>query len=73
MTVEQFRKQWKKQPFQPFVAKMADGSSFEVKHPDFVAMSPTGRTVVIYDEDDTSSVLDLLLMTELQMKAHNQN
>ncbi len=73
MTIEQFRKQWKKQPFLPFVAKMADGSTFEVKHPDFVAMSPTGRTVVIYDEDDTSSILDLLLMTELQVKSLSNN
>jgi hypothetical protein len=30
-------------------------------------MSPTGRTVIVYEENENFSVLDLLLMTELQV------
>jgi len=40
-----------------------------VPHPDFVSMSPTGRTVIVYQEDEEFSILDLLLMTEIRMDA----
>jgi hypothetical protein len=46
---------------------MADGRSFHVPHPDFLSMSPTGRTVIIYQEGEEFSILDLLLMTEIEM------
>lgn len=46
---------------------MADGRAFPVPHPAFLTMSPTGRTVIVYQEDDEFSILDLLLMTEIKM------
>jgi hypothetical protein len=46
---------------------MADGRAFDVAHRDFVAMSPTGHTVIVYQDDENFSVLDLLLMSELQV------
>jgi len=55
------------QPFRPFTIRMADGRAFEVSHPDFVAQSPSGRTVIVFQPDESYSVLDLLLMTELQV------
>ena len=55
------------QPFRAFTIRMADGRAFEVPHRDFVAMSPTGRTVIVYQENENFSVLDLLLMTELHV------
>ena len=39
---------------------MADGRAFEVGHPDFVAQSPSGRTVIVFQQDDSYSILDLL-------------
>ena len=48
---------------------MADSLSFTVPHPDFLSMSPSGRTVILYQEDDSFSILDLLLMTEIEMTA----
>jgi hypothetical protein len=44
---------------------MADGRSIEVRHPDFVAVTPTGRTIIVTHPDENFSVLDLLLMSEL--------
>jgi len=67
MTTEQFRTTLHLQPFKPFTIRMADGRAFEVAHPDFVALSPTGRTVIVFQPDDSYSVLDLLLMSELQV------
>ena len=52
------------QPFRPFSIRMADGRAFDVGHPDFVAMSPTGRTIIVYQENDNFSVLDLPLMCD---------
>jgi hypothetical protein len=46
---------------------MADGRTFSIAHPDFLSMSPAGRTVVIYQPDDSASIVDLLLMTELEL------
>ena len=67
MTVEQFKATLHQQPFRPFTIRMADGRAFDVTHRDFIAMSPTGRTVIVYLDDENYSVLDLLLMSELQV------
>ena len=67
MTVQQLRTAHRATPFRPFTIRMADGRSFHVPHPDFLSMSPTGRTVIIYQDDEEFSILDLLLMTEIQM------
>jgi hypothetical protein len=71
MTSEQFRDLLHKQPFQPFTIRMADGRAFDVPHPDFVAMSRSGRTVVVTQPDEGISILDLLLMSELQVSSGN--
>jgi hypothetical protein len=46
---------------------MADGRTFSIPHPDFLSVSPAGRTVVVYHPDDSVSIIDLLLMTELEL------
>ena len=46
---------------------MADGREIHVPHPDFLSHSPVGRTVIAYHENDTFSILDLLLITELEV------
>lgn len=73
MTTEQFRATIRLQSFRPFIIRMADGRSFSVEHPDFVALSPTGRTVIVFQRDDSYSVLDLLLMSELDVTANGQS
>ena len=67
MTIQQLRAAHKADPFQPFTVHMADGRASHVPHPDFLSMSPTGRTVFIFQEDDEFSILDPLLMTEVEM------
>ena len=71
MTTEQFRSTLRQQPFRPFTIRMADGRTFDVPHPDFVAQSPSGRTVIVVQTDESYSVLDLLLMTEVEVHASN--
>jgi hypothetical protein len=65
MTIEKLRDA---QPFQPFVLHLADGRSIPVAHREFVASAPSGRTVTVYQTDDTLKVVDLLLVTDLEIK-----
>ncbi len=67
MTIEQLRTTLRANPFQPFTVRMADGRQFPIPHPDFLTMSPSGRTAVIFHPDDSASIVDLLLMTELEL------
>ena len=67
MTNELFRATLHQQPFRPFTIRMADGRKFEVTHPDFIAQSPSGRTIIVFDSAENYSVLDLLVMTELEV------
>jgi hypothetical protein len=71
MTTEQFQATLHQTPFQPFIIRMADGRAFEVQHRDFVSRSPSGRTVIVHHENENYSVLDLLLMSELEVQGAN--
>lgn len=69
MTVEQLRTTLRANPLQPFKVRMADGREFPIPHPDFLSISPPGRTAVVFHEDGSASIVDLLLMTELELPA----
>ena len=72
LTIQQLRAAHRATPFRPFTLHMADGRSFHVPHPDFLSMSPSGRTVIIYEENDEFSILDLLLMSEIKMGSNSK-
>lgn len=67
MTIEQLANVHHAQPFRPYTIHMGDGRSFFVKHPDFLSRSPSGRTVIVHQDDDRFGILNLLLVTELQV------
>jgi hypothetical protein len=67
MTVDQLKNVIEAQPFRPFTIHMGDGRSFLVKHRDFISRSPSGRTLIVYGDGDNFSILDLLLVTELEV------
>lgn len=66
MTIEEVRRFFNAQPFQPFTIYLADGRQFPVVSREFMAMSPLGRTVVVYQSNGMFDVIDLLLVTSLQ-------
>ena len=68
MTVEQLRQMYQRQPFQPFVIHLADGRQIPVVHREFIASSPSGRTVIVYQPDDSFNIIDLLLVTDLEVR-----
>lgn len=69
MTSEQLKATLRQQPFRPFTIRMVDGRSFDVSHPDWVIVSPTGRTAILFEPDDSYSVVDLMLMNELHVSS----
>jgi hypothetical protein len=63
-----------KQPFDPFVIRLADGRSVPVPHPDFVALGK--RRIVVVGKDDTTATIEPLLIVSLDTlppKAHKGN
>jgi hypothetical protein len=68
MTIEQLRKMHQARPFQPFDIHLADGRAFAVDHPEFLAQSPTGRTIFVGLPDGTLEIIDLLLVTSLKAR-----
>lgn len=63
MTVERLRAVHQANPFKPFTVHLADGRSLHVPHREFLSQSPGGRTLIVYHEDESFSILDLLLVT----------
>ena len=73
MTKEQVNRMLKTQPFRPFGIRLADGKVVPVKHPEFAALSPGGRTMIVYTGDEAFEVIDVFLVTALETvngKAH---
>ena len=67
MTTNQFKSTLHAEPFVPFVVHLADGRSHSVNHREFAIVAPSGRTAVIYQPDDTMNLVDLLLVTDLEI------
>jgi hypothetical protein len=72
MTIEQLRNVYNAQPFQPFIMHLADGRQIAVRHRDFMMPAPSGRTVIVYQPDDSFNIVDLLLVTDLEVAAPTQ-
>ena len=69
MTLEQLQGVHHAVPFPPFTLHLADGRHIRVPHRDFLSRSKSGRTIIVQHEDETFSILDMLLITEIEV--HN--
>ncbi len=65
MTIEQLRKAHQAQPFKPFALRTGGGREYAIPQPEFVAIIPPGRTIVVACDDGTAELLDLLLVESL--------
>lgn len=72
MTIEQMRAVYDAKPFIPFNIRLADGRAIRVHHREFVLSAPSGRTMIVYQPDDTWNVIDLLLVTDLEFDSKPQ-
>jgi hypothetical protein len=67
MTIQQLKAAYDAQPFRPFVIHLADGREIAVKSREFIMSVPSGRTIVVAQPDDTLNIIDLLLITDLEV------
>jgi len=68
MTIEQVRHAYQATPFRPFVLHLADGREIRVRSREFMSFSPSGRTIIVHQADDSYNVIDLLLVTDIEVK-----
>ena len=67
MTIERIRELYEAQPFRPFTLHIADGRAIVVHHRKFFAAAPSGRTIVVFQPDDRMNIIDLLLVTDVEI------
>lgn len=65
MDIAGIRETLHREPFEPFVIRLADGRSLEVKHSDFVAVSSRRIVVIADDEVGSWSVIEPILIVSL--------
>ena len=65
MTIDQLKLAYGTQPFRPFVLHLADGRELPVQHREFIMAAPSGRTIIVYQPDDSFNIIDVLLVTDL--------
>ena len=58
-------------PFRPFAIHTADGRAFPIPHSEFLAYDPAGTTLVAMRTNHTFSILDIRLVTELELLPRN--
>jgi hypothetical protein len=67
VTSERLREMLNSEPFHKFVIHLADGRDLQVHHREFVALSASGRTAIVLQPDDSMNIVDLLLVTDLEL------
>ena len=65
MTSEQVKELYRAKPFRSFTLHVADGDSIPVKSPEFMWMTPGGRTIFVSQGGDSAAIIDLLLVTKI--------
>lgn len=68
MTVAELRSYVDASPFERFIIHLADGRQVAVNHREFIFLPPVGRIVHVYEADGTLHVLDLYLITGIEIK-----
>jgi len=63
MDVQEIREALRRQPFEPFSIRLADGRSLAVAHPEMVAVGK--RRIIVVEADDSWSVVEPLLIVSL--------
>ncbi len=65
MTTDQVKEVYKAKPFRSFTLHLADGDTIPVKSPEFMWMTPGGRTIFVSQGGDSAAIIDLLLVTKI--------
>jgi hypothetical protein len=69
MDIEQIRQARHAQPFRKFWIHLADGGRIPVEQGDSVALSPTGREIIVFLPDSSYQVINVKKITRLEIQA----
>jgi len=67
MDIAGVREALHREPFEPFVIRLADGRSLSAPHPDFVALGK--RRIIVVDQDDNTLMVEPLLIVSIGLLA----
>lgn len=68
MRLEDLKDLYSARPFQPFFVRTTDGRELLVKHPEFMAFTPSGRTVFIAEPTLGMNIIDVMLINSVFVK-----
>jgi hypothetical protein len=73
VSVDGIREVMRRTPLRPFTVRMTSGTRVEVPHPDFAALTPSGRRLVVTHDDDSIEILDTLMIESIEHPADSSN
>ena len=72
MTTTELYKIHTTRPFIPFYIRLGDGQRLPVLHPEMLAYSPKSRLATVYLKDGSFEIVDLLLVTGLEVRSNGR-
>jgi len=69
MTGDKLRDILNTRPFAPFILHLADGRNITVPHPEFMSLSPSGRVAHLFESDESSQFIDVMLITSVELRS----
>jgi len=67
MNIAILRELHEARPFVPFTITLADGGKLRVVHNEFLSFFPSGRAAMLTHHDDRFTLIDLLLITSVDV------
>jgi hypothetical protein len=70
MVPSEFARLLKPGEFRPFRVHLADGREAVIPHPEFAALSPDARTLVVFDAKTSriATIIDVFLVTSVEFE-----
>ena len=69
MTAQKLKDLLNSLPFRPFQIYLPSGQSVGVPNRDFAAISPSGRTLVVLGENESETIVDVMLIERVELEA----
>jgi len=77
MHADEFKTALSRQPFKPFRIRLGSGSTIDITHPEWVLVSPSGRTAHIYEstspDGDVGHIIDVMLIESIEILPNRRN
>ena len=71
--IDDIRKQVKRIPFVPFSIRMSDGQEYPVPTVDHIYITPTGRRVIVADDEGVTVLLPVLHMSGIKQQKNGDS